>query len=345
MALTPEQLGDLLQTTLPLIKRTNWVDLSLEHQEYVSATLIDDKKIVEAGGPTISFRIQTKNTGNAKLTGLYATDSSKVDDVMITATCPWSMQTTNFSFDVNEAICQSDRETIIKEIIVREHEAMNSMAELMEDCLWNAPTATTDTRPMGIPFWVQKSTTTAAGGFTGGNPSGFTAGCGGVSTTDYPRWKNWSFNYTNVTTDDLVKKVKKSLAYTNFKAPVPHPELAYGKSDYNIYTTYDVVEALERLAETRNDNLGNDVAKYIGQVTIGGTPCKWVPYLTANDTSAPLYGLNWKAFRPYVQKGNNMRRNSPITPAGQHNVRTVHIDNTMNYICINRRLCWVGYVA
>lgn len=341
--LTPDQVDDFVNLTLSLFKRSKWTDISLEHQEYVSARIIADKGVTEEGGKDISFRLKTKNTGNARSSGLFAQDVTNVEDVTISAAVPWTKQTTNFSYDIDEPLFQSDRETIIKQLQIREHDALSDMAELVEEQMWSAPTATTDTVPMGIPFWLQKdATTTPDGGFNGGNPSGFSSGCAGVSSSTYPRWRNWTFGYTSVTSDDLIKKVKKSLVFTNFMPPVPHPELGYGKSNYHIYTTYRVQEPLERLAETRNDNLGADVARYMNAVTIGGTPLQWVPYLEANDTSDPLYGINWKFFRPYVKSGCNMRRNPPKQAARQHTVREVHIDNWMNYVCYNRRGCFVG---
>jgi hypothetical protein len=343
MPLTPDQVDDFVNLTLPLFKTYKWTDISLEHPEYISSTLIDEKKVVEIGGPKISFRVKTRNTGNARNTGMFAQDVTRVEDVTISAEVPWAMQTTNFSYDIYEDIFQSDRETIIRELQIRDHDAMSDMAELNEENLWSAPTSPSDTRPMGIPFWLQKDAVTAPeGGFNGGNPSGFPQGCAGVSSTTYPRWRNWTFGYTSITTDDLVRKVKKALAFTNFVAPVPHPELGYGESDYQIFTTYRVAEPLERLAETRNDNLGRDLARFMNTVTIGGVPVRWVPYLEANDTSDPLYGVNWKVFRPFVKRDANMRRNPPKVAARQHTVREVHIDNWMNYICYNRRLCFVG---
>lgn len=343
--LTPDQIDDFVNLTLSNFKRNKWTDISLEHQEYVSARMISEKNVTEAGGKDISFRLKTRNTGNARASGMYAQDVTNVEDVTVAASIPWTMQTTNFSYDVYEDLFQSDRETIIRELQIREHDALSDMAELQEEFLWTAPTGTTDTTPMGIPFWLQKSNTTPDGAFNGGNPTGFSAGAAGLSSTTYPRWRNWTFSYTSVTTDDLIKKVKKALQFTNFMAPVPHPELGYGKSQYHIYTTYGVQEPLERLAETRNDNLGSDVARYINQVTIGGTPVQWVPYLEANDTSDPVYGVNWKVFRPFVKSGCNMRRNAPKQAARQHSVREVHIDHWMNYACYNRRACFSGYIA
>ena len=346
-ALLPHQVDDFVQLTLPNLKRYKWTDLSLELQDYVSSRLIDEKRVMEQGGPTISFRVKTKNTGNAtNQKGWFATDDTKVEDVMISATVPWSKQTTSWAYDIDEDVFQTDRETIIRELLIREHDALTDLAELQEENLWSAPTDPTDSRPMGIPFWLQKDATTTPGGaFNGTNPSGFTAGRAGVSSTIYPRWRNWAFGYSAVTTDDLVVKVKKALVFTRFRAPVPHPELGFGSGDYQIYTTYRVTEPAERLAESRNDNLGKDLARYLNQVTIGGVPMTMVPYLEANDTSDPLYGVNWKTFRPFVKKGANMRRTGPFRSARQHTVREVHIDNWMNYVCYNLRLNWVGSKA
>ena len=344
MALTPEQIEEFAALTLSLFKKHKWTDLSLEHQEYVASGIITEKNVQERGGKTIDFRIKHKNTGNSRNTGMFAQDITKVDDVITSASVPWAMQTTNFSYDIYEDLFQSDRETIIKELQIREHDALSDMAELNEENLWSQPTSTSDTRPMGVPFWIKKYVVASDGSFEGGNPTGFTSGAAGVDVATFPRWKNWTFKYTNPTTTDLVKKVKKSLAFTHFMPPVPHPELGYGSAAHQIYTTYRVQEPLERLAETRNDNLGADVAKYINSVVIGGVPIKWVPYLEANDTADPLYGVNWKHFRPVVKKGANMTRSKPKPAAKQHTVREVHIDNWMQYCCYNRRAMWVGSV-
>lgn len=341
--LTPEQIDDFVELTQPLFKRHKWTDISLGLVGYVSADIINEKKVMEAGGPTINFKVKHRNTGNARNTGLFAQDVTSVEDVAIGGSVPWSFQTTNYSYDIYEDLFQSDRETIIRELQLREHDALSDMAELQEENLWSAPATTSDTRPMGIPFWIKKDATTTVGGaFNGGNPTNFTSGAAGISSTTYPRWKNWTFGYTNPTVDDLIAKVKKSMYNTRFVPPVPHPELGFGGADYHIYTTYRVVEPLERLAETRNDNLGADLARYRGAVMIGGVPVTAVPYLEENDTSDPLYGINWKVLRPYCKKGATMVRGKPKEAARQHTVREVHIDNAWNMICVNRRALWVG---
>ena len=341
-----DQIDDFVTLTLSKFIKHKFTDLALELTEYIAQMIINEKKVEYQGGKDISWRIKTKNIGTARNSGLYDTDVTAVDDVMVSASTPWFMQTTNFSYDIYEDLFQSDGETIIRELKIREQSALSDMAELQEENLWSAPTSTTDNRPMGIPFWLQKDpTTTPSGAFNGGNPSGFSSGAAGVSSTTYPRWANWTFGYTSVTTADMVKKVKKALRFTEFRSPVPTPELGWGNHSCEMYTTYDVIDDLERLAESRNDNLGKDVAKYMNQVTIGGCPVKFVHYLENNDSSKPIYGVNWKVFRPYVKTGCNMRRNKPKEAARQHTVREVHIDNWMNYTCVNRRACFSGSVA
>ena len=341
--LTPEQIDDLVTNTTRNFKRGKWTDISLEYQRYVSGEFINEKRVIEQGGTEIQWQLQVSNTGTAVNSGLYAEDVTAVDDVTISASVPWSKQVSSWSYDVDEPLFQSDRETIVEMLLVREHAAKNKLHELNEINLWTAPTSTSDKRPMGLPFWMQKdATTTPDGGWNGGNPSGFASGRAGVNSDTYPRWRNWAFGWDAPTPDDLVRKLKRSLSYTNFVPPDPHPQLGFGASDYTIYTTYEVKEALERLAESRNDNLGADVAKYINRVTVGGVPIRDVPYLTENDSSDPLYGVCWRSFRPFVKKGCNNRRTGPIPAPKQHTVRNVFIDTWMGYMAIDLRSLFVG---
>ena len=345
MALLPHQVTDFVNLTLSNFKKGKWTDISLEYPDYIASRVINRYKNVERGGPDLRFKLQTKNTGLARNTGMFDQDVTGVEDLTIEGVVTWTKQTVNWSYDIDEPLFQSDPETIISELLIREHACYNDMAELNEENLWGAPTSSDDKRPMGIPFWMQKdASTTPEGAFNGGNPSGWTAGCANISSTTYPRWKNWTFGYSAVTPDDLVRKVKKALYATQFKAPHPHPELGFGKSDFHIFTTYAVREPLERLAESRNDNLGKDVAKYINQVTIGGVPLEAVHYLDANDSSDPLYGVNWSVIRPFVKKGANMRQIKKDAPL-QRTVKQIHYDTWMNWICYNRRALWVGSKA
>lgn len=340
MPLLPDDVADFVALTLPNFKRMQWTDISTQFPEYISSRILDSKSVQERGGTRIEFKLKVVMGDRARPTGLFAQDFTGVEDLAATGYVEWAMQTCNWSYDELEPIFQSDRETIIDELKMRENDCLSQLAELNERYMWSSPASVGNGEPLGIPYWIQKdATTTVDGDFNGGNPAAGNAA--NISVTTYPRWKNWTFGYTNVNTDDLVRKVKRAMRHTNFVAPVPHPELGFGKSMREIYTVEDVIEPLERLAETRNDNLGTDVAKYMNQVTIAGVPMRLVWYLNDNDTSDPLYGVDWSVIRPFVRKGVNMKRKEKQSPT-QRNVRTVHYDTAMNYCCYDRRKLWVG---
>lgn len=343
MALQLEAIDDFVAATLPKFKKIKWTDIASELPDYVAPKLIKERGVMEDGGRSIDFRVQTTTSGTFRMTGLYDTDQTGVQDLLISATVPWRFATVNWSYDIREPMFQSDRETIVRLLQVREHAARTDMVHGLERQLWSAPANSADElNMMGIPFWLQKdATTTPSGAFNGGNPSGWTGGAGGIDSTTQDGWRNWTFGYGSITTDDLIKKIKKAMVFTDFKAPDPYPELQFAKMDRCIYTTYAVVEALERLAETRNENLGTDVARYMNQVTVAGVPIKTSFYLNANDATDPLYGVDFGVFRPFIQKGLNMYRQS-VKAARQRMVRDVHLDLGMNFACVNRRRCFVG---
>jgi hypothetical protein len=349
-SLKPEQLDDLVNLTFNRARKKSWVDLSLDNQEYVFAQqfMNGKNKTPVKGGPQQTWKIQVNNTGNSRFTGLFSKDQTAVTNLTIGAVQNWAIHTSSFSYDVNEPEFQGDDVTqIVDEIKVREHSMYNDFFESMESSLWTAPTSSTqDPRPLsGIPFWIQKNATE---GFNGGNPSGFSDGAGGVNTTTYSKWKNYTFAYTAVERDDLVAKWIKACEFTNFKAPHAYPELGGGKASWMFYTTFRLVEPLMQYLDARNDNI-KDVAG-TARVTFKGIPVMTAWELENStqdgyDSADPIYGINWKSFEFFFQKGKEMERKKPLQAPGQHNVRNVFMDSICNMLCYNRRQNFVGYVA
>lgn len=345
MHLTHDQLLDFTALTLNNIKRRDFVDISLDLEEYIVPRILKNFLKAEVGGAFIEIKVKHRNLGNARHSGLYAESVTRVRNLMTTGYLPWRKQESSMSYDIDEESFQTDRETIISEMVTRVHAMECDMVEMDEDDFWQMPTSSDDTdTPHGVPYWIKKDST-QSGGFTGGNPTGHPAGCAGLSSTTYPNWKNYAFGYSSVSPGDFVKKVKRALRRTRFKAPVPHPELKWGESKREIFTVENVIDELERLAESRNDNHGTDVAKYMNQVVIAGIPVTEVPWLTHNDETDPAYGIDFSVFRPYGRKNRFMRRSKPYPAPRQPTVRDVFLHCWKNYGCINRRKLWVGSLA
>jgi hypothetical protein len=218
---------------------------------------------------------------------------------------------------------------------------MISMAEKLETNFWDedakgqGPTAD-GKLPFGVRYYIVYDTgTPTASDFIGGDPGNFTAGAGGLAVATYPRWKNWSATYTNVTKADLVRKWRKAATFTKFMSAVPTP--SYGGADsYGYYTNYDVIGPLEEALEAQNDNLGNNIASKDGVLNFRRVPVTWVPHLEG-DSNDPVFGINWAQFRTGVLRGEYLRETHlPIAP-NQHTVSQVHVDLTSNWACYDRR--------
>ncbi len=351
MALNLEQIDDFINLTLNRQREGEWVDISMPLQSYTFASrVIGGKKKPERGGPRLEWKLRTGNQGTAKHSGLYAVDDTNRVNVTTKATQEWSKQTVNYIYDIDEEIFQSGPETIIREMLLLEQGLYNDFFALMETATWTAPTSSTqDPRPpAGIPFWIQKSATL---GFNGGNPSGFTDGAGGISTTTYSGWKNYTGTYVNVSLDDLITKVVNACDFTYFEAPKAYPEIGGGQPSWGFYIVHSVLSTMRRLLQAGNDDLGPDVARWQGEVMLKSVPVTWVPALTnsdseAYDSSAPFYGVNWKKFKYFFKTGRNMVKHPPKPAARQHTVRERHMDNWGNFVCYDRRQGgFVFYVA
>ncbi len=351
MGLNHDQMDDFIKLTLDRFRKNEWVDISMPLQEYTFASRwFKSKKKPERGGVQLSWRLRVDNQGTAKHSGLFAVDATNRKNVMQSATQPWAKQTVNYIYDIDEPAFQSGPETIIQEMLLHEQGLYNDFFALMETAMWTAPSSSTlDPRPpSGIPFWIQKSATL---GFNGGDPSGFTDGAGSIATGSYPRWKNYTGTYKQVSRDDLVEKLVNAMDFAHFKAPRQYPEIGGGDPAWGLYTVHSVLATCRRLLQAGNDNLGPDVARWSGEVLIRGIPLTWVPALTeseseAYDSSNPVYGINWNKFEYFFKSGRNMIKHAPKPAATQHTVRERHMDNWGNFVCYDRRQGgFVFYVA
>lgn len=248
--------------------------------------------------------------------------------------------TTNYAIERREIAMNRSPAQIVDLVRIRRHDAMVDLAKHMETRFWSAPTSSSNNTQMyGIPYWISWADST--GDFAGGDPSGFSAGAGGLSSSTYPQWQNWSAKYTNVTSIDLVRKWRKAATFTNFRAPVAGNEYgAAGRGKYGFYTNYDVIGPLEEVLESQNENLGNDIASKDGQLLFRQIPVTWVPELNSRSGD-PVYGINWSVLKPAFLAGEYLREEGPAKASNQHTVFLTHVDLTMNLICHNRRANFV----
>jgi len=347
-ALYPDQLDDFVNATLDEYMKKNWVDISLEHQEYTFAEhFMGQKGPKSRGGVQLTWDVQVENLGSARMTGLYSTNQVRQKNILTQAKQQWAMSTANFSYDVDEDAMQTGPEEIISLVLAREHAMWNDWFDLMEEQLWGAPASDSENprNVSGVPFWVQKNATL---GFSGGNPTGFSGGAGGISSSTYSKWKNFSGTYSTVSRPDLIASWIKAVNFCQFKSPHKFNQLD-GNPRWEFWTTFRLVQPLWEFLDSRNDNL-TDLAGMAGDAAkFMGIPVRtaWVleNSSTVTDTSDPLYGIDWGSLEFFFSKGREMRLGPVVSAPNQRNVRERHLDSFCNIACKNRRRNFVLYSA
>jgi len=333
-----DDIADLVAVTQRDLGKMKWTEIATDLQEYIALpNLMKRNRVRFDSGYGIQFQVMVAHSGAAKTTGLYGVDQVNVGNVMKNANIPWRHATTNYGIERREVSMNGDPARIVELVKIRRADALISLAVIMESNFWTLPGADSDDW-FGVPYWIVQNSTE---GFTGGNSANFAAGPGGLDRDTYSRWKNWSAQYTTISKTDLVRKWRKAATKTKFISPTPIPSYNTGNR-FGYYMNYDVLGPIEEMLEGQNNNLGNDIASKDGRAQFRGTPLTWVPYLD-DDTTDPVYGINWGVFKPVFLRGEYMREGRPKEAANQHTVVQTHVDLSGNYECRDCRRLFVLY--
>jgi hypothetical protein len=333
-------LADLITTTLNELGELRFTDLMSDYQNTIALKrLMKKNKTTFEAGPNVVWNIITDTNDSARYVGLGETDVVNIKNVMTTAQVPWRHITWNWAIERREVAMNRSPRKIVDLAKTRRIASFGSAIIRFESSYWQVPAATDSTSPYGIPYYVVKSNTAATAannnGFNGSTPSGYST-VAGLSSTTYPRWQNYATQYTSITKDDLVRKLRRMAVYTDFMPLVDEIPVYNTGDDYGYYTNYAVVAGLEELLEAQNDDLGPDVASQDGKVLFRRVPITFVRFLD-NDTTNPVYSLNWGELKTMVLRGEWMREvTMPIYP-GQHTLSATFTDCSFNLLCRNRR--------
>lgn len=341
--LTADDIADLVKGTLKELGRGRFQQIAQDLQDYiVFRRMFAKERLQFDDGIGIQRNLLTSYQNGAGHVGLFNTDAVNVPDLMQTMSVSWVHAQVGWAYDVRELLMNTGESAIFNVVKARRAGAMIDMAETIEDACWSLPASTDTHLPKGIPYWIVKNATT---GFNGGNPSGH-SDVGGLDSSTYTKWKNYTAQYTNITKDDLIKKIKIACRKTAFRSPVPMDDYRKGVSDrYHLYVDNDdTIADIEDLGEGQNENLGPDLFSMYGRVVLKGFPFIPVPALD-DDSQNPVYGIDHSTFYPVCLRGNYLREGDPIRVGDSHNVFRVHMDLSYNLLCVDRRRNFVMATA
>ena len=342
MGLAYSEIDDaVLLTQNQLVRRGAFVDLQTDLTDHVAVReMWKNRQRVFAGGENWEFEAQMDHNHSARAVGLYETDGTALTDTMQKGEVPVRHVNAHYIYDQREKAFQRGGTAIVNLIKTRYVAMMVSLFEYLETQLWSKPTDSDDVKtPYGLAYWITRSATT---GFNGGNQSGFASGKAGISQGTYPRWANYTANYTDVTKTDLIRKMRQGHRKSQFRSPVSHSQPMVGSMRNGIYTNDSVIGIMEETLEAQNMNLGNDLASKDGKTLFKGTPITYAPKLD-DDSANPIYLLDWKWLAIGVMAGWENQLSAPYMVPNKHLVRRVDLDASLNMICTDLRRQAVFY--
>ena len=341
-AMTPDQIADLVKDTQELIiKKGAYTNLMTDLTEFVGVNkLYKSHRKTFAGGIDWRFNLVMGHNNSARFVSLFENDTANRPDNAVVGKVSPRFVEASYVFDVREPVLNSgDSVQIVDFVKQKNAEMYMSFYELLEEAIWGTPTSSTDTKtPYGVAYWVQKMANADASTYTKGGFRGLDPAIGaraGVSSATYSRWANWAAQYTDISKDDLVAKMRYATRKINFKSPIAlnEPTLGTGRA---IFCGVDTITKMEEILEAQNMNLGNDMASKDGKTLFKGTPVEYVPALDA-DTTAPIYMLDFSTLALGMTAGWAEHVSAPQVVPNQHNTRQVFLDAGVNMACTNLR--------
>lgn len=346
----PDTLGDLINLTLPKFDRGDVVNIALDNRHFYFAERsgLAANKITEDGGTSLKWKVKVNTNRSFEDSEMFHVNNPSRRDKTIEAEVKWTKQQVSTFWDVDEPAFQGGSDTELVDFMKLELVSLYEDFFIgMEERMWSAPSSSTTVprRFAGIPFWLQQASATAVTNFafSGGNPSGWTAGAGGISSSTYTNWANGTFVYGQVSDTDFITKFVEACDKTYFKAPKPSSVQSGNDAPrFAFYTAYSVLQEIRLLQRGGNDRIGNDSAKYRDTAMLRGIEVEDVPEFeisssAAYTTAEPFFGVDWNNLKLVFQKGRNMNLLPVREAANQVTVREQYMLNWCQSKCKNRR--------
>lgn len=339
-AIQASGIGDLIAATTRDFGDPDFTEIATDLQEHVAMDqIVNEPEAMKkfGSGTGLQWNVMVGHNQSAVNVGLYDVVRPNQIDTMVQAQVDWRYSRFHYAVDQREVAMNRTPRRIVDLVKERRIAALVSWAEKMEQNFWRFPAASDTETPLGLPYWVTKN---ATAGFNGGIPTGYSS-VGNLSPTTYPRWNNYTFPFTQVSEDDFMPAVRTAMDQTNWKPAVGGIPSTVKGNKRRLFTNLTVKQKLEDLTKAQNDNVGPDLARYDGGVMIRKTPVEYVPFLNADSTN-PFYGIHFGAFKIGYMADQWMKQIVIPQLDSQPMVSMTTWYCMYNFLCYNRRLCFVG---
>ena len=342
--LTPAQMPDAVIATMNKLNKGKWIGEMTDLQEHVGFNkMCKDKREQAKSGRGVTVRYVMDHNHSAQRVGLFGEMEFSRDDAMKEGTVPWCYTDGNMVFDEREPDMNSGPEEVVSLVSAENARMITSMAELMETDVWGIPATESDNdTAFGVEYWVTKNSSL---GYYGSDPSGFSSGRAGVSSTDYARHKNFTGAYTSVgDTEDtgLIYQMEMAADKTKWVAPAPEPGMGRSGFSRGIYANWYSKNAMKNVAKANNDSLGYDLSTQTP--VFRGAGITYVPFFDSKSDN-PVYMLDHNHIYAKFLKNWFMKRVKITRLPKQPHCFAIIVSMVWNVVCDDIRRNAVFYDA
>lgn len=297
---------DLVNATLTLFEKDKLQMTFAKVSNELFNTMFEEA--TEDGcGERMSWDITLKDTGNAKMTGLFDTDSKNRVPTDAKGHANWVMGTTNHSWDIREeAFNTPDKVRIYNELDGKIENMYREIGDMLNPKLLLTPTSSADKlNPVGVAGWLPQGTANSLGAFTG-YAAAYNDGAGtafypdGITTTAAinPRNASYYADHQGKLGDNLIDLIDTASIKTHFKPARIRKDLAnrvdWGNLRY--LSNLKVIKNIVQMCRKNDDNIKAELTKYQNVNVLNGAPLIYVEELdTANSYlwgTDPLFAIN-----------------------------------------------------
>lgn len=321
-----QTIADIVTATLPTFERGKYdsVGLAQKYPDYevVKQFVTARKKLqdtsyelqdtLEIGAPSSYEHSYTNHPAQTAAHKLLKTIETPLCKVRTSVT---------FSED-EKALQGASAEKILDVVQTRMNKWRRDYWEGLEHDFLATPTSPDQfpDRLRGLPYWVTNKTgQTVADGLDmhgGDDPDGFTAGAGGITKAQEPRWPNGTAVFSKVSQDDLFDLIEQYLNRVRMQALVPHPSIVPDMPSRLLYTQEPIKRAVSRFLTASNDDVGNDSGAYRDASYFKSIP--FVIWHAMSDPASPVRPevgtillVDWNAFKYVTHSGFDQKITGP----------------------------------
>lgn len=347
--LQAEDIADLIASTQKDLGRMKITDASSSLQDFLFANMfIRDGAQVYRGGTGMQWNVRVKHSGAAHQTGLFATESVNVQDVVKQASVGWKHTRTQYAIDRKEINMNSgDLNRVVDLVAERRADALTSLGEHLETKGWGTALSGDGDDPHGVFNYILYDNSATAGitGIALNDDVVYGSDVAGISPVTYSRWRNWSGKMTLAQTDtqtyhaeNPLVMIRNIMRKSEFKGVAGAPNNQYGTSiRRGMYTNSTTLDRIELALANQNDSLsGTNAVPFFNQAVVNRVPVMFCPYFEYANQNI-IVGIDWDSFKVAILDGENMVEQNHKPESGQPSVFKTFVDLTWNLVCYDRR--------